>query len=68
MNLADESVAAYACRIVRFLAILWRNGENLSQARVLAYDLLREQCMGDNLVPALENLAKAWPQVFTGKE
>ncbi|KAI8052797.1 hypothetical protein BDF22DRAFT_685273 [Syncephalis plumigaleata] len=62
--LGDESVVAYACRITRFLSVLWRNSGNLMQARVFVYDILSQQCMGDNLVPILENLAKIWPNVF----
>ncbi|RKP10821.1 hypothetical protein THASP1DRAFT_27417 [Thamnocephalis sphaerospora] len=68
LELGDEQHLSYACRVVRFLGVLLRNSGDIQRARVLGYDLLHEQVMGDNLMPLLENLAKAWPDIFQGKD
>jgi hypothetical protein len=67
LELKEEQHLSYACRAVRFLGIILRNLGDLQRARVLGYDLLHEQVMGDNLMPLLENLAKSWPDIFKGK-
>ena len=67
MELGDVQQLTFACRVARFLGVILRNSSDLQRARVLVYNLLQKQCMGDNLLPLLENLAKTWPAVFKGR-